>query len=302
MTKKSPPIHRFRKLCRTDEDIHAMRYHWFPQSSGLESAEWYMRDYVLIGLVVAGQGMLHEDTAEQMLEAGNLYVVGPRQPYRIDPAPGEGLVEMRILVRPRLADRVAQRYAQQLQSMPWDRSPLASRRQVDDQQLSWAIDWVSSLMDRHCDQLTSEAFLTDFLYRYHQLEQSHPPAQFSKLTDLPAWLRAVLVEMNTAGNLRGGAERLERLTGRSRRHLNRLCQEHFGCSSTNYINRLRLERAARELRFSDTNVEDIAENLGFTNRSYFSRLFRQTYGASPGRYRKTSKSSGKTISSTKERD
>jgi AraC family cel operon transcriptional repressor len=286
MGAESIPIHRFRQLCRTDEDLHAMRYHWFPQTSGVESAPWYMRDYVLLGIVVAGTGQLHEVKASQALEPGDLYAVGPQQVYRIDPAPGEGLVEMRVILRPRLAKRIGQRYQGQIDGMPWEAGPLASQRQLSQDQLRWFVDWVSALMDRHSDQLTAEAFVTDFLYRYRQLERGGPPAQFGKLTALPAWLRAVLVEMNTTGNLCGGVERLERLAGRSRRHLNRLCQEHFGCSSTAYMNRLRMERAARDLRFSDASVETIAEKLGFNNRSYFSRLFREMYGESPGRYRR----------------
>ena len=87
-------------------------------------------------------------------------------------------------------------------------------------------------MDQHNDQLSTEAFLTDFLYHYRQMERDFQPGQVGKLTTLPTWLRAVLVEMNTMANLRDGVERFARLAGRSRRHLNRLCQQHFGCSTT----------------------------------------------------------------------
>ena len=103
---------------------------------------------------------------------------------------------------------------------------------------------------------------------------------------MPAWLSAVLLEMNTVSNLQQGVSRLVQLSGRSQRHVNRLCQQHLNSTSTEVVNRLRIEYAARQFRLSDENVEVVAELVGFTNRSYFSRLFRQLYGIAPGKYRR----------------
>ena len=285
MGTETPPIHLFEQLCSSDEDLHAMRYRW-AVPRGVERAPWYMRNYALVGIVVAGSGRIHQAHGNRPLEPGDLYVVGPHQAYRIDPSAGEGMVEMRVLIRRRLIRRIRQRYASEDVVMPWDLGPLASHRALEESHLQWFTNWVGDLMDLYSDRLTAEAFVTGFLYRYRQVERHRSPAEFNKLTTLPAWLRAVLVEMNTLPNLRGGVEVFARLAGRSRRHLNRLCQQYFQCTSTAYINRLRMERAARELRFSDVSVEMLAERLGFSNRSYFSKLFTQAYGESPGRYRR----------------
>ena len=134
--------------------------------NGVEKATWYARSYVLIGIVVAGTGHLHQQHGSKRLDPGDLYVVGPQQVYRIDPTAVEGMVEMRVMVRRRLARRIRQRYGDELQVMPWDDGPLASIRELEEVHLQWLSNWVSDLMGRYSDRLSAEAFLTGFLYRY----------------------------------------------------------------------------------------------------------------------------------------
>lgn len=58
-----------------------------------------------------------------------------------------------------------------------------------------------------------------------------------------------------------------------------------GLSPQQYIHRLRLETAEELLRNSNLSVSDIGHHCGFNDASYFGRLFRQHYQASPGAYR-----------------
>jgi AraC-like DNA-binding protein len=53
-----------------------------------------------------------------------------------------------------------------------------------------------------------------------------------------------------------------------------------------YLNNLRLEKAAEKLRMNSAAITDVAMTCGFNNVTYFNRLFRKKYGMSPGQYKK----------------
>jgi AraC-like DNA-binding protein len=71
----------------------------------------------------------------------------------------------------------------------------------------------------------------------------------------------------------------------SERHAARLFQAATGESVLGYHRRLRLEHAASRLLGSDTSIESIAAECGFTDRRHFTRCFRQRFGISPSDYR-----------------
>jgi AraC family transcriptional regulator len=62
-----------------------------------------------------------------------------------------------------------------------------------------------------------------------------------------------------------------------------------GETLNNFTNRLRLEKAARLLRYFDQNLTDIALNCGFSSSAAFSRAFRSGYDTSPSEFRKSGK-------------
>ncbi len=53
-----------------------------------------------------------------------------------------------------------------------------------------------------------------------------------------------------------------------------------------YINQIRIEKAQHLLLFSNQSLEQIAENVGYGNRSYFSKTFKVMTGKTIGQYRK----------------
>jgi AraC-like DNA-binding protein len=55
-----------------------------------------------------------------------------------------------------------------------------------------------------------------------------------------------------------------------------------------YLNDLRVGEAKNLLRETDLPLIEIASRVGFEDQSYFSRVFRNVVGISPGRYRRTS--------------
>ncbi|OGV38878.1 MAG: hypothetical protein A2X48_01795 [Lentisphaerae bacterium GWF2_49_21] len=64
-------------------------------------------------------------------------------------------------------------------------------------------------------------------------------------------------------------------------HMARAFRMLVGMSPLEYVHRLRLEEAYRLLTASAKNISEIAEEVGFPDANYFSRLFRKKMGMSP---------------------
>lgn len=72
----------------------------------------------------------------------------------------------------------------------------------------------------------------------------------------------------------------------SRQYVARLFQRHLHVTATQYVTRLRLEHSLELLRYSNLNVSEIAEVVGFASAYYFCRLFHRQFGVTPTQYRK----------------
>lgn len=75
--------------------------------------------------------------------------------------------------------------------------------------------------------------------------------------------------------------------GLSKYHFIKLFQKETGTTPFQYIQDLKLEKAISLLRFSDYNINQIAEALGFPDIQTFSRAFKNKMSTSPLNYRKT---------------
>lgn len=75
------------------------------------------------------------------------------------------------------------------------------------------------------------------------------------------------------------------LTGLSRPTFARQFKQHTGRSFSEFLNHLRLQAACHELAHSTRSVSEIALACGFTQISFFNRLFRRELGCSPSAFR-----------------
>src|SRR6202034_4153833 len=82
-------------------------------------------------------------------------------------------------------------------------------------------------------------------------------------------------------------EELAKVACFSEFHFHRIFSAISGETLNNFTNRLRLEKAARLLRYSDQNLIDIALECGFSSSATFSRTFRSGYDTSPSQFRKS---------------
>jgi AraC family transcriptional regulator len=103
----------------------------------------------------------------------------------------------------------------------------------------------------------------------------------------PAWLRRAtdFIHENAAERLRLSS--VAEAAGVHPAHLAKTFRRHYHCTVGEYVRRLRLERAARELAGSAKSLVEIAVDAGFYDQSHFTNAFRLHTGTTPARYRRT---------------
>lgn len=69
-------------------------------------------------------------------------------------------------------------------------------------------------------------------------------------------------------------------------HLTRLFKASTGYTVTEYINSLRIKKAAELINNTNLSISEIAQATGFPSFSYFGKTFFKHYGISPLKYRK----------------
>ncbi len=107
---------------------------------------------------------------------------------------------------------------------------------------------------------------------------------------LSRWLEEARERIHTDLAARPGLKGLAESVGVHPVTLARAFRRAFGCTVGEYVRRLRIERATRQLADTDLSLAEIAVTAGFSDQSHFSNLFRQHTGVSPFRFRRAMRS------------
>lgn len=141
------------------------------------------------------------------------------------------------------------------------------------------------LMDS-CSPLGIEAVVLELIAAAgRELKQSQASA--------PAWLMRArdLIHSEYRGDLALGD--VARAVGVDAAHLSRVFRSRFGVSVGEYVRRLRMDRAMRELMASDdVSLTQLAYDLGFYDQSHFSNLFKRYTSTTPAQFRRNARRGG----------
>jgi|HubBroStandDraft_6_1064221.scaffolds.fasta_scaffold480756_2 AraC family transcriptional regulator len=80
---------------------------------------------------------------------------------------------------------------------------------------------------------------------------------------------------------------LSSIVGLSRSHFSRTFRKALGEPPHAHICRLRIDRAMKLMRESDSSLSQIALAVGFSDQAHFSNIFRRATGATPSQWRKS---------------
>jgi len=115
--------------------------------------------------------------------------------------------------------------------------------------------------------------------RQHFLDRKRKP----KLT--PPYVKRALAFIAENFDQELSIDSVAEVAGISKAHLQRSFSKYNDCTIIGAINRLRLDKARFLLVTSELPVVEIANEVGFSSRQYFSGLFTREIGVSPATYR-----------------
>jgi len=141
---------------------------------------------------------------------------------------------------------------------------------------------------------------TDYVQRYHNMELWEKMelrgtililfSRFMREARPKVWsqderMKKVLAYIHSHISQSIDVEELANVVFITKPYLIRLFKREFGTSPVQYINKKKVERAQLLLFTTDKPVKEIAYTLGFSDHSYFIRLFRKLSGIPPQEYR-----------------
>ena len=94
-------------------------------------------------------------------------------------------------------------------------------------------------------------------------------------------------------NTEYAVEELSRDLGMTRMNLYRKLQSITGNTPSDFIKSIRLKRAAQLLQGSQLTMSEVADRVGFSSASYFTKCFKETFGLLPTQYAENHKTEEK---------
>jgi len=98
------------------------------------------------------------------------------------------------------------------------------------------------------------------------------------------WNDGEIVEKHFAEKIT--VAKLARMLCMSEDHFGHLFREAVGRSPLQFINDIRLRKAANLLETEEFSVTEVAAAVGFSDYNHFGRLFRKRYGCTPNQVRR----------------
>ncbi len=108
----------------------------------------------------------------------------------------------------------------------------------------------------------------------------------SKEKNLPRWFKEAkdFLHDNFAESF--ALETVAQVAGVHPAHLSRVFREKFGCTVGEYVRRLRVENACRQISTTDAPLSEIAAHAGFFDQSHLNKTFKNLFNLTPYEYRK----------------
>ncbi|HJP95616.1 MAG TPA: AraC family transcriptional regulator [Pyrinomonadaceae bacterium] len=109
----------------------------------------------------------------------------------------------------------------------------------------------------------------------------------------PAWLTQARDLLHGRFNDSMNLDQIANIVGVHPTHLARSFKKHYHATIGEYLRRLRLDWATRQLSETEDSIAEIASAAGFYDQSHFSHLFKQNTGFTPAEFRAFSNGAAK---------
>ena len=284
----SLPVHHLGSNAPTGLRVAVQR---FNQDHPTRSMSAHQHGFFELMYLEAGGGVHFVNGAELPTTAGDLYLLAPGDVHdvsRLTTAHGWVIVfEPEAIGVSELRARVSLPGELLLLSFMRPLDDMAVRLRVPVERRGWWTGLTSSLQEElrapqlgHADAVRWSLSL--LLLETARLAERHLPRL--SLADRPL-LERVFAFIETHFRDPISLQDVVQAAGRSRSHVTKVVRQETGRSVVAWIKARRLTEARLLLLQSELSIEQIALASGFSDMSYFSRVFRRQHGVSPRRWR-----------------
>lgn len=106
-------------------------------------------------------------------------------------------------------------------------------------------------------------------------------------TNSSALINQIISKMHRADNFKQGLPKILSLFPTySQNYLCRLFKQHTGMTMTDYLNNIRINYSVLLLQTQNLSIQQIAFECGFSNISYFNRIFKSHYNMTPTQFKR----------------
>lgn len=216
--------------------------------------------------------------ADQRLQAGDLVFIQPQDRHRLQATASDGFSLINLAFAPQVRVDLLNRYASEFGPLLNRQEELPQPVRLNPAQIAGLRRQLAPLAFPAVSRLALEHFLLGLPLLLR------PPVD-SALTPMPDWLQRACEQIQRPDLFALGAPGLVKAAGRSAEHVARTVRAVLGQTPSDYVNRIRMEHAARELRISNRSIAEICLECGLSNLSHFYALFRAAHGRTPRVYR-----------------
>ncbi len=236
-------------------------------------------DYFEVFLIESGRTEHWINGETQTLEPGQMAFIRPDDVHAFCADRKLGCQIINVMFRRETAAHLADRYGDTVGGRFFDaRGSQPEMHTLGPVRFSRAVAVAEQLQTSDRSLARIEEFLLFLVNRV-----AHATSGLNAST--PRWFAEASSAALSPEVFRQGASGFIRAAGRSHEHVCRTCKAVTGLTPSEYVNRIRIDYAAQLFRSTEESIEDVIENCGFENVSYFYRLFRNQMGTTPRAYR-----------------
>lgn len=251
---------------------------------------WSMHNEVVIALVKTGSLTIETATNAYNLQQGDIYFVAPNQKYRIVNFEGSSIDVLLLNLNNPTA--VTQEYIPQNLIRALTSGNCSRFAKISPEDLCYASlyedfkaiieaenekqDFFQLLVHGKLYLIFYTFFANGFVQIFEAETQGKKYRALRRITEY--------INENFCENI--SLDTIAQTTGLSRYYVSHLFKELMNTTFVNYVNELRLSRAAMLLTTTDIPIIEIAGMSGFNNISNFNRAFKMFYDTTPSKYRK----------------
>jgi AraC-like DNA-binding protein len=249
------------------ENTISVDYNWDGLNRGEQSS--FLFQYTL-----TGRGMIHVDNQTYPLLPGKAFMVWIPSNHRYYfPADSDHWEYMFIILRGERLSPIIQGLIAKLGHLadfPIDSPTIRALKMIFEQAK------LRQITDGYLNSLYAYQFITE-LQRSTTFENSSSeiPESILKAVHFIGLHYEQLINL----------DEIAEIAGLSKYHFLRQFNRFMGLTPLEYLNKLRIEKAAVLLRTTEQTLDEVALNVGFANGNYLSKVFRHWVGMSPGKYR-----------------